>query len=105
MQDTPPRGLGWNREADTPDGCGRLPSRAKNTALDKGLENWQNSHFLEEKVTRKPNMPISRCWCRLGDQKPLECEYVVRLDCAARAPKSVRVEGPSADCEEMLSLN
>jgi hypothetical protein len=27
-------------------------SRAKNTALDTGLENWQNSHFPGEKVTR-----------------------------------------------------
>jgi hypothetical protein len=31
-------------------------SRAKNTALDTGLENWQNSYFLWEKVTRKAKM-------------------------------------------------
>jgi hypothetical protein len=36
-------------------------SRAKNTALDTGLENWQNSHFPGEKVTRNNML----CWALL----------------------------------------
>jgi hypothetical protein len=42
-------------------------SRAKNTAFYKGLENWQNSQFLGEKVTRKSEMLILRGRRRLGD--------------------------------------
>jgi hypothetical protein len=83
--------------------------RAKNTALDTGLENWQNFHFLEEKVTRKSNMLVFRCLPQFRGcvfrpdckEKSIEYQYFVRLDSGVQH-NNAYAAALSAGCGDVL---